>query len=509
MFRSFLLLLLLLSPWALRAQLTPTQPRRLELPLDPATSDVRVLPLADTTVAVFIENTANGSFHPEYTFQHFDRNLQAVRTVPVKVDREFRLLQATAALPYAFALFQSDYVAARFQVFRLDLRSGEVQGFAFDTKKVEDLYDLEVLDGKLFATVQVQRHLTVLHIDIDQEEFRLLPALYESIPTEVTFLPDSTTQSAGYVVSQSNGFLSRLQVKHLSAQGQLLASRFIQAESGRGLITAQLSPGDSTQRLVAGTYTLRDPRYSQGLFASNLSGDPALRPPLRFYDFAVLKHFFDFMKPRRAERLRARSAQLRAAGRELRLRYRILTHRMIPFQDGYVLVGEVYYPQYRNGNSYTGWASYMGPRYYDGYRSYMSPRNLEGYRSTHALVCGFDRYGTLLWDNTFVLKNVEQSTLTETVRLRPLADGKRLVLAYLDEEKFRYKIVDGTAASPNDLEVPIQTNTEGKHEKTLETEQQGVLPWYGSRFLAYGYQRVRAEHGSPRQVYFLNVLAFE
>lgn len=508
MLRFAPLLLLLLSPLALRAQQpTPTQPRRLELPLDPGTSDVRVLPLTDSSVTVFVESTARSSFRPDYSFQQFDRDLHPLRTVPVQPDREYRLEQATAAVPYAFALFQSEYVPSRFQVFRLDLRTGEVEGFSFDTKTVETLYDLEVLDGKLFATVQLQRHLTVLHIDVEREEFRLLPALYESIPTELTFLADSSTQRAGFVVSQSNGFLSRLQVKQVSAQGQLVASRFIQAESGRGLITAQLSPGDSTQRLLAGTYTLRDPRYSQGLFASNLPGDPALRPSLRFYDFSVLKHFFDFMKPRRAARMRARSAEMRTAGRELRLRYRILTHRMIPFQDGYVLVAEVYYPQYRNNGSYNGWASAMGPRYLD--RSLSSPRSFDGYRSTHAVVCGFDRYGTLLWDNTFVLKNVDQNTLAETVRIRPLPDGQRLVLAYLDEEKFRYKIVDRTATSPNDLQVPIQTTAEGKREKTLDTEQQGVLPWYGSRFLTYGYQRIRPEHGSSRQVFFLNVVAFD
>lgn len=515
MIRLFpLLLLLLLGVPGLRAQPKPTQPRRLELPHERENTDIRVLPLADTSVVLFTESTERSHFQPQYSFEHFDRDLRPVRTVVLeKVPREYRLLQAAAAVPYAFALFQSEYTAAKFQVYRLDLRTGEVDGFAFDTKTVDDLYDLEVLDGRLFATVQVQRHLTVLHIDVDREEFRLLPAVYESIPTEVTFLPDSATGRAGYVVSQTNGFRSRLQVKQLSAQGQLVASRFIQAESDRGLITAQLSPGDSTQRMVAGTYTLRDPRYCQGLFASNLPGDPALRPPLRFYDFTVLKHFFDFMKPRRAERLRSRSAQLRAAGRELRLRYRILTHRMIPFGDGYVLVGEVYYPQYHSTNSYYGWGYYSGPRVLNNYyrnTPYAQPtRAADGYRATHALVCGFDRYGTLLWDNTFVLKDVEQNDLIETVRLRPLPDGKRLVLAYLHEDEFRYKIVDGTTTSPNDLQVKLQTTPDGQHEKTLDTSQQGVLPWYGSRFLAYGYQRVRPEHGNQREVFFLNVVAFD
>ncbi|OON69005.1 hypothetical protein B0919_09840 [Hymenobacter sp. CRA2] len=486
---------------------TPTQPHRLELNLDPDLSDVQVMPLMDSSVVLFVENRPFGSFHPEYRFRHFGRTLEPLREAPVEVPREFELIQTSSAAPYAYALFESNFIASRFQVFRFDVRTGEVQGFSFDTKLVDEVYDLEVLDDKLFATVQVERHITVLHIDVAHEEFRLLPAVYENIPTELTFLPDSATQRAGYVVTQSNGFLSRLQVKQLSARGQLLASRFIQAESGRGLLTAQLSPGDSTQRLLAGTYTLRDSRYSQGLFASNLPPDPTLRPSLRFYDFTVLKHFFDFMKPRRAERLRSRSAELRAAGRELRLRYRILTHRMIPFQDGYVLVGEVYYPRYRSDNPY----------YYGNYGNYsMMPslrsaymRPFDGYRSTHAIVCGFDRNGTLLWDNTFVLKDVEHFTLSETVRLRPLPDGQRLVLAYMDEEHIRYKVVDRTASSPNDLNVTVQTNTEGRKEKTLGTSHEGILPWYGSRYLAYGFQRVRPEHGTNRQVFFLNVVAFE
>ncbi|WP_162910871.1 hypothetical protein [Hymenobacter oligotrophus] len=493
--RHYLMLLLLWLPLGLRAQLAPTQPKRLELKLEPSYSDVQVVPLPDSTVVLFVENEPSNSFKIEYRFQHFNRELQLAREAVVEVPTEFDLRFACAETPYAYALFQSGYIQSRFQVFRLDLRNGQTQGFSFDTKLVNDLYDLEVLNGKLFATVQVAQHLTVMHIDMDGEEFRLLPSVYEPLPTQLTFLADSATERVGYVLSQTNGRLSRLQVKQLSARGQLLASQFIQAESGRGLVTAELSPGDSVRRLLTGTYTLRDPRYSQGLFATDLSGGPTARPPLRFYDFTVLKHFFDFMKPRRAERLRARSAQRRAAGRDLRLRYRILTHRMLPFDDGYVLMAEIYYPRYR----------------YDSYGLvlFAPNRTFDGYRSSHAIVCGFDRNGTLLWDNTFVLKNAERPTLTETVRARPLPDGRRLALAYVDEDKIRYKIVDRTAPSPNDLHVPLATNTQGLREKAVSTTRTGILPWYGSRFLAYGYQRVRPEQGSPREVFFLNVVAFE
>ncbi|KAA9338396.1 hypothetical protein F0P96_06055 [Hymenobacter busanensis] len=491
--KRLLLWALLLAPMALWAQ--PTQPARLELRLDPDESDVRVLPLADSTVALLVESPMKGKFQQEFALLHYDQQLRQRRRTPLPVPKEYQLTESAAELPYAYALFQSNYTAAKLLLLRVDLRTGALREYSFDTEKVDDIYSLEALSGNLFASVEVDGHLTVLHLDIAQEQYRLLTSLYEPLPAQLTFLADSVSKRLAFVLSQSNGLRSRLQIKQLSAQGQLLASQFVQAESERGLITAELSPGDSASRLLTGTYTLRDPRFSQGLFATDLTPSAAVRAPLRFYDFLSLKHFFDYMKPARAERMRARSAKRRAAGREMRLHYRLLTHRLLPFQSGYVLVGEVYYPHYRYDSPY-------GTMLY-------ALRAFDGYRSTQAIVCGFDSTGTLLWDNSFLLKNADRYTLTETVRVRPLPDGQRLALAYLDEEQLRYKIIDRTTPAPNDLQVPLLTNLEGKREKTVSTNHEGILPWVGSRFLAYGYQRVRPEHGESRLVFFVNAVAFE
>jgi hypothetical protein len=162
-----------------------------------------------------------------------------------------------------------------------------------------------------------------------------------------------------------------------------------------------------------------------------------------------------------------------------------------------VLVAEIYYPRYRNDSYGFAW---IGSQY---------RRQFDGYHSTHAIVCGFDRRGNLLWDNTFVLKNVESYELAETVRLRPLPDGQRLVMTYLNEETIRYKIIDRAVASPNDLEVPLQPARADAKEKLSSTDQSGLLAWYGSRFLAYGYQHVRSQHGPDRDVFFINVVSFD
>ncbi|MBG8552713.1 hypothetical protein [Hymenobacter guriensis] len=475
----------------------PQQPARFELALQPATSDVEVLPLPDSSVILLVHEETFSLKADKRYFQKLDAGLQPVWQKPLVVEREYELVRTCSEGAQVYALFQSMYRPTHLLAVHLNGRTGTIETSAFDTRISRDIFELKALSGRLFATVLVDQHLTILHLDLLTQQMRFLPSVYEQLPAQFTFLADSVTKRAAFVLTQTNGLKSRLQLKQLSQDGQLLRTEFIQAESERNLITAQLSPGDSATRLVTGTYTLRDPRYSQGLFAADLNAGTTPgggRNSMRFYDFLSLKHFFDFMNPAREARIRERGARRRAAGSPMRLHYRLFMHDMLPTPEGYVMAAEVYYPRYR-------YSSYGGPMT-------TSYRQFDGYRTTHTIVCGFDRQGNLLWDNTFVLKNVETFDVQQTVRLRPLPDG-RLALAYLDEEDIRYKIIDRTKPSPNDLLTPLRTNLAAKKEKVSYTLQEDLVTWTGTRFLAHGYQHVRPDKGTGRDVFFVNAVVFE
>jgi hypothetical protein len=479
----------------------PAQPARLELQLESYTSDVHVQALPeDSSAVLLVEQQAGLSGRSTFSFYKLDHQLQSRWVKQLDVPKGFEYAGICSEEPMVYALFKNELLGHKFWVASLNSRTGEILTTSFDTKVSREVYEFKALGGNLFVTVQVEQHVTVLLLNLRTGQHQFLPSVYEQIPAQLTFLTDSISKRAKFVVSQSNGFKSRLQVKQLSPQGQLLRTEYVQASSDRGLITAQISPGDTAARLLAGTYTLRDSRYSQGLFATDLAAGvtpTGARESLRFYDFLNLKHFFDFMNPARLARFRQRGERRRAVAGQFRLHYRLLMHDMVPFQNGYVLLAEVYYPHYR----YDSFA----------YNYMMTPaRNFDGYRTTQAIICGFDRHGNLLWDNNFVLKDVHHTDLLETVRLRPLPDGKRLVLSYLEDNLIRYKIIDRSTSSPNDLSVPIQTATAAeKTEKPLSTSDSGMLPWYGSRFLAYGYQHVRVENSADRDVFFLNSIAFD
>ncbi|UYZ63171.1 hypothetical protein [Hymenobacter weizhouensis] len=515
----FFLLCLLMPVLGLAQATTPRQPHRLELPLTHYSSDVYVQPLSeDSSVVLLVEKDPLFTGQAEFFFHKFDAQLQPGRRVPVPVPRGFDLQRVCAEGTDVYALFQNSGVPGTLWVAAFDSRTGELGGGEFQTKRVREIHDLKALGGNLFVTVALEQHLTVVLLNLKTAQFRFLPSVYEPLPATLNFLADSVTRRAEFVLSETNGFKSRLQLKQLSAQGQLLHSEFVQAESERGLLEAQLSPGDSAARLLAGTYTLRDSRYSQGLFATALPGEgsttAAPHRALRFYDFLNLKHFFDFMKPERVARLRQRSERRRAAARQYRLRYRLLMHDLLPFEQGYVLAAEVYYPRYNYSNYgynpffYSGFGG-LSP-YGNAWSRYSgSMRNFDGYRTTHTVLCGFDKNGTLLWDNSFLLKDVQRYDLRETVSLRPLPDGRRLAVAYLHDNTLHYKIIDHAVAAPNDQQVDLLTTLTGAREKASSTQQEQLQPWYGSRFLASGYQHVRPDRGTGRDVFFLNVVAFD
>ncbi|MDB5269988.1 MAG: hypothetical protein JWP58_3028 [Hymenobacter sp.] len=496
----------------------PRQPARTELLLERHESEVHVQPLAiDSTVVVLLGRDRPLSNKTKFAFQQYDRDLHLRQEMPLEIGEEIDFDLMCAEGTTVYALFTSHNTAGRLLVAAFDGRVSQTRTQTFETKLSREVVELKALDGRLLATVLLndQLHVTALLLDVATGQMQYLPSVYEPLPTQLTFVADAASRRAEYVLSQTNGRKSRLLLKRLTEKGQLVSSEFVQAESDRSLITAQLTPPqDTTARLLMGTYSLRDPTYAQGLFATDLSkgANTGSKPPLRFYDFLHLKHFFDYLKPSRQARLRLRTERrIARAVPPLRWHYRLLLHELLPQPDGgYVLVAEVYYPHYR----YNNYGSYTGPLYSGIGNQYGSPygsaRIFDGYETTHALVCGFDRAGNLIWDNTFVVENLRRSELEEAVRLQALPDG-RLVLAYLDEDKLRYKLVRGAESSPNDQQVPIQIGagaTDNGAEHATDTYQADLLPWFGSRFVASGYQHVRVERGKDRDVFFLNSVVF-
>ncbi|WP_026236191.1 hypothetical protein [Pontibacter roseus] len=488
--KLLLLCLLSLAPALLWAQ-APKQPVRLELEHEAETSYLEVLPLPDSSLLVYSKKYTSWLTDATFRIEKYDANLERVWSTDLDLKPETEYLRYFSEAPFTYMVFKAPK-AEQFLFLRINLSNGKVQLTEHTLEKVEYVYEFNVLHGNYFLITDndIDQKPALLYLNPNKEKPVILPAVYGSESTFSDLLVDPAYGRADVVLTESNGRIARLQVKSFDSSGKLIRNYFILQQDNRSLLNAEVTPGDTLNKLLFGTYGSRDLRYVQGFFSAPVASQVV---DGQFYSFLQLQNFFKYMKPRREARARNRENARVAEGKEPTQRYRMLLHDLITTPTGYVLAAEVYFPQYRSGSSY------LDPRI----RSANRPAT--AYKRTHVLALGFDRDGILLWDNIFKLKDLATEELVHAVEVSNLPDG-RVVVAYSEEGTIHYRAMEQDRFNDEETTVELLPYEEG--EKITFTEYDSIVKWYGEHFAAYGFQRIKSAKGSNRTVFYITKVSF-
>ncbi|RAU83711.1 hypothetical protein [Pontibacter arcticus] len=472
----------------LQAQM-PAQPVRLELPLNAAETWVEVIPVPDSSLLLYHKTSNAWGSKSTFHFTKYDARLEETWAAVADLHADAEFVRHYTEAPYTYLVFREN-IENDFSFVRLHLKTGDVQLQKYKLSDINAIYEFNVLQGRYFLIGRNPKNgkPILLFKNPNQEETKILPSVYGDESTFSDLLTDHANGRVDAVMSESNGRVSRLQLKSFDANGNLLRSNFILPQNEKSLLNAEATPGDSTTQLLLGNYGTRDIRYTQGFFtaATNLTSE------VYFYNLLQLKNFFKYLKPRREERTRKREAARLKAGQEPTNRYRLLLHDLLITPTGYVLAAEVYFPNYSNGNSGLS-------------RTINYKREASIYKRTHAVALGFDKNGLLLWDNAFPIKNVETTELVHAVEVGYKPDGK-VIIAYPKDKVIHYRIFDQDQYTTEETEVELLPYA--KDEKITETQESYLVNWYGGNFAAYGFQRIRTENGPMRSVFYINKLNF-
>ncbi|WP_276497956.1 hypothetical protein [Pontibacter litorisediminis] len=478
----------------LLAQEAPTQPVRLELPLKAEEVDVEVIALPDSSLLLY-HKTSNGweteaSFH----FTKYNSQLEEVwaDTVNIAPDNDYIRYYTTG--PYTYLLFGADN-QRDYTFVRLNHQTGDTWHKEYTLDQLDIIYEYAVLQGNYFLIGRNRKDgkPLLLHLNTKTGESTSLPSPYGEHSTFSDLLADHEHNRVDVVISESNGRVSRLQVKSFDANGKLLSNYFILQQENKSLLNAEVTPGDSTQKLLIGTYGTRDLRFAQGFFATPLASRVV---DGNFYNILQLRNFLKFMKPRREERTRRREENRINAGRGPSFNYRLLLHDLIVTPTGYVLAAEAYYPEYSNARSSNIGLDHVSLR---------PNREEDGFKRTHAIALGFDKQGQLLWDNAMPLMGITTYQLTHVVEVQYLPDG-RVLMAYPEDSKIVYQLMDEDRYADETTEVELLPYADS--EKIQSTEYPGLIRWYGKSMASFGFQRIKPKGGDFRQVFYINKITF-
>ncbi|MDF7816274.1 hypothetical protein P1X15_01670 [Runella sp. MFBS21] len=428
----------------------------------------------------------------KWTFYRFDNALKQQWTTDYKIPYDLHPLKTYHNHQYLFWLLQ-ETDSEKVSVLRVDLQNGEIETFKGDLLTRADIVHFKVLGNMAFIGGYHHSRPVVMAFSFFDKSIKALPYLYTS-NTEISNIElDEKRNQLNVLLYTMKRGNCQFTIKTYSYEGKLLKTTTMPFENNNGLISGKILPLDEASSLIVGNYAQGCTQYSQGLYFSRIKD--AEPEKLQWVDFSKLENFFNYLKPKRKQKVVEKISRRKEEGKEPKFRYRLLVHDIVQNEDEFVLVAEVYYPIYKNGTIYY---SNM-PR--------NNNREFDGFRYTHAIVCGFDKSGNLLWDNCFALESVE------SIELLPMVQVSRqeglLVLGYPKDGKIHTEVIDKNKVIREKEAFEIKTSDEG--ERIVDNDKGLLAAWYDRYFLAYGYQKIGSEKwiGAPREVFYINKLSYD
>lgn len=365
--------------------------------------------------------------------------------------------------------------------------------------------EFQVTDAAALIGGYYNRIPVVLHYSFSRQSSKVLPGLF-SEAGELTQIRARSNGAFDVLISAKNMARQRtIWIKSYDPQGNLLRNLPLQPQENKHLIFGRSLTTEGEKQIVAGVYGNRSSEFSRGIFIATI--DPSGLEQIKYYNFADLKNFFQYMKANRERRVKSRIERKKIKGKMIRFNYRFLVHELVPYKDQFILLGEAFYPKYATPDH--AHYRFLSPYGITPGNIIQNGRIFDGYHYTHAVVMGFDENGKLLWDNSFEINDIKTFTLEQFVKVEVLPD--RLALMYLFENHIRTKIIQNDLVLEGKTVDPIETFSGEDKLREDRNNSNRLEYWYNNYLFAYGIQDIITETPAgqtKRRVFFINKIHY-
>lgn len=496
--------------------------KRIELPLSGNSSAYQAVPLGEQGV-LLISKPDRGTFN----VQKFDSNLDRIWSIDGPIESNLDYVTSSYDGKAVFLLF-SKYRSSLYQIVKVNIGPGFVETFIINTLDRFEITDFKTLGYAVFMAGMVRNEPVLIYTQLTTSQTKVLPSAIKGSNAIQTVEVDTANHLVNVCFAVKKGRQTQIVARSYEETGELYTQVSVTPEDEYSLLSGRLQVLNDSVRIVIGTYGYRNMQStsnaaSQGLYISKIVNDEPVFT--RYHSFTDFRNFFNFMNERQQEKMEKRIKKKKESGDDLKLNYRLLVHDIVPRNNNFLLVAEVFYPEYRyqnpnmmGGMGYGGLMGYpFGMGLYNPYlwnpmyggRGY-NQQVFDGFTYTHAVVADVDQNGKLLWDNSISFDNVKSMELREKIKVQTQENGNSK-LVYSHNGSIRSKIIKGDKVVDGDRVIPNETNVEG--DKVRKTSTDDIDYWYGNFYLAWGEQRIINAAGDPqtrgrRNVFYLNKIAF-
>ncbi len=377
---------------------------------------------------------------------------------------------------------------------------------SFDVYRVDGILpkrtyisDMAVLGDFAYFKSRVKRNSFMFSLNWKTGDKNTIPISIQGVkPKSIVFenfqLLEESNEIFLYLKVRIDKHNNDMYVMRLNENGEKESLFNLNKEIEENIINITAFAMDDGQYVFSGTYDEYGGSSSIGIFFCEANDSKISY--IEFYKFLDLENFLNYLPERRKEKIEKKKKKKEAKGKEYDLNYNITMHDIIHIEDGYILLGEAFYPTYRT-ESYTTTSTINGvTTTTTQYRTVF-----DGYQYTHAFIARFGMDGSMEWNQCFELWSTYKTWYEKKHISIQQRNANSIKLVFPSSNKIVYKEIDFGGKILHDKESDeIET---GYDDKEIRYTISNLDYWYDNYFVAYGTQKIKEKENGKKTKKFI------
>lgn len=497
-----------------------TQPHRYERTQKNSDDYFNVISLEEDGVALFREREKFKNNNRIWELILLDTTLHEKKLIEIEIKERHKLIGYEVTPDILYFLYRTGETnKADFELIAITLNSGSVTKYTIKPELDFKLTHFIRVADKFAFGGYVSNDPAILLYEPATNLIKAVPGFFQK-DTELVDLRVNQNKTLNVVmIDRGTKGERNVTFRTFDPNGNLLLDDLVPIEDKRTVQTGIASTLKHEDLMVLGTWGEGNSKQSNGFFSFKV--DPFNDQKVNFIAFGELEHYLDYIKPKRAQRIKKSTKEDLDEGKIPGFINYVMPYKIIEYQDGFLLFAEVYQPSNNLNPYYTnpyynpyynpyGYNSYW-PGYYPGMSRMYRPsnygsnvKNSDEIKMYETVLISFDNNGQIKWDQSMKLDDMKISALEQVADVN--INNNHIHFVYRKESEVRIKTIFLQDNTESNLTEKIKSQDPLDEIRSEKESEASIKYWYKNAFYTYGYQTVRniSKEERVRDVFYIN-----
>ncbi|MGB0523112.1 MAG: hypothetical protein ACPGJS_09135 [Flammeovirgaceae bacterium] len=482
--------------------------KRIELELKDGYTNERIYEFGKQGFVMTSRNIEVAANKVEWKYELYNTDLESVKSKSIHINKKFRFDERFVDEHHIHTLYKDK--KGNYAIVSVDAATLEIKKVEGTIPKKSWISGMAILGDYAFLKASIKKDSFLFSVNWKTGKKQFIPVNIPRIsPKKVSLWNFQTMKESNeiflYVRAQIEKNKHDIYIIRLNDKGEKEDLFNLTKDIDKNIMSVTASKLADGKYVFTGTYSKKFAVSSEGMYFCQ--GQEGKIDFIEFYNFLDLENFLAYLPQKRKKKLEKKKERKEKKGKAFKISYRIAAHNIIQLDDGYLFLGEAFYPTYRTETYYVtttiGGVASRVPQYRTVF---------DGYQYTHAVLGKFDKQGKLIWDEIFELWSAAKPFYIK--RFISIAEQKQnsIKLAFSSRANIFTKSVDFDGKVLEDSKSEeIQMAYDGDKSKWSSSN---LSFWYENYFLAWGRQKIKNKEDNKkvkrkRKVYFVSKIKYE